>query len=60
MDNILNNENKEFAKEELKEIIEMEYLIELCGFEIVNIYGDYYETPATNNTLIWVLKKKVD
>lgn len=39
---------------------EMEYLIELCGFEIVDVYGDYYETPATNNTLIWVLKKKND
>lgn len=36
--------------------IELEYLIELCGFTVLNIYGGFHKEPA-DGTLIWVLKK---
>lgn len=36
---------------------EMEYLVELCGFEVIAVYGDYHWTPAQNGNLIWVLRK---
>ncbi|MCL2509262.1 MAG: class I SAM-dependent methyltransferase [Oscillospiraceae bacterium] len=36
---------------------EMEYLIELSGFEIVSVYGDYDRNPASNGNLIWILRK---
>jgi len=36
---------------------EMEYLIELSGFEIMNVYGDYYKNPASLGGLIWVLRR---
>lgn len=36
---------------------EMLYLIELCGFEIVEIYGDYYKHKQENGRLVWVLNK---
>lgn len=36
---------------------EMLYLIELCGFEVLAVYGDYQKGPAGNGSLIWVLKK---
>ncbi|MDF2538432.1 MAG: hypothetical protein K0S76_1453 [Herbinix sp.] len=38
--------------------MEMEYLIELCGYEIINVYGDYNRTPASDKNLIWVLRLK--
>lgn len=40
---------------------EMKWLIELCGFELVDIYGDYKWTKADENisgNLIWVMRKK--
>lgn len=39
---------------------EMKYLLELCGFEIVNIYDGYHKTPADNVThnVIWCVRKK--
>jgi cyclopropane fatty-acyl-phospholipid synthase-like methyltransferase len=36
--------------------VELEYLIELCGFTILNIYGGFHNEPA-DGTLIWVMKK---
>lgn len=36
---------------------ELLYLIELCGYEVVSVYGDYYFTPESNGNLIWVLRK---
>ena len=35
---------------------EMEYLFELCGFEIMDVYNNYRFEAATNN-FIWVVKK---
>jgi hypothetical protein len=35
---------------------EMEYLFELCGYEILNIYNNYNYDEAKNN-FIWVVKK---
>lgn len=39
---------------------EMKYLVELFGFEVVTIYGDYHKTVAETvaKNVIWVLKKK--
>lgn len=41
---------------------EMKWLIELCGFELVDLYTDYMGEKATDEAiiknLIWVLKKK--
>lgn len=39
---------------------EMKYLLELCGFEIVNIYGGYQKEPADTVTrnVIWCVRKK--
>ena len=41
---------------------EMKYLAELCGFEIVNIYGGYNREPADNSAknVIWVLRNNSD
>jgi SAM-dependent methyltransferase len=36
---------------------EMEYLLELCGFDIVDVYNDYNRAPAYNN-YIWVAKNR--
>lgn len=38
---------------------EMKYLLELCGFEIVNIYNGYHKAPADNvaHNVIWCVKK---
>ncbi|MBO4914148.1 MAG: class I SAM-dependent methyltransferase [Oscillospiraceae bacterium] len=37
---------------------EMLYLIELCGFEVIDIYGDYHKNKdAAGSSLIWLLKK---
>ena len=35
---------------------EMEYLFELCGYEIVDVYNSYLSDAAKNN-FIWVVKK---
>ena len=32
-------------------------LVEVCGFEVVKIYGDYYKSTEETGTLIWILKK---
>ncbi len=37
---------------------ELLYLIELCGFEVVQIYGDYHRSTAETGNYIWILKKK--
>lgn len=38
---------------------EMEYLFELCGFEILEVYGDYLKGEAKYpGWLIWVARKK--
>lgn len=39
---------------------EMKYLLELCGFEIVNIYGGYQKEPADTvaRNVIWCVRKK--
>lgn len=36
---------------------EMLYLIELCGFEVVKIYGNYYGSTEETGKYIWVLRK---
>lgn len=36
---------------------ELEYLFELCGYGIMDVYGDYRRSPAGGN-LIWVLRKR--
>ena len=35
---------------------EMEYLLELCGYEVMDVYNNYCCDAATNN-FIWVVKK---
>lgn len=37
---------------------ELLYLIEICGFEVVQIYGNYYKSVEETGNYIWVLKKK--
>ena len=37
---------------------EMMYLFELCGFEIVQIYGDYHGSTEETGHYIWVVRKK--
>lgn len=37
---------------------EMKYLIELCGFEVLQIYGDYHKSTGETGNYIWVLRKK--
>lgn len=37
---------------------ELLYLIELCGFEVVEIYGDYHKSTEETGSLIWILRKK--
>ena len=39
---------------------ELMYLIELCGFEILNVYGDYYESTEETGRYVWVLRKKAE
>jgi len=36
---------------------EMEYLVELSGFTVVDVYADYRKTPAANGNFIWVLRR---
>ncbi len=37
---------------------ELLYLIELCGFEVVQIYGDYHKSIEETGNYVWVLRKK--
>ena len=37
---------------------ELLYLIELCGFEVVQIYGNYYKSTAETGNYVWILRKK--
>lgn len=37
---------------------ELLYLIELCGFEVLNIYGDYHKSTEDSGNYVWILKKK--
>lgn len=36
---------------------EMLYLIELRGFEVVEIFGDYHKSKEDTGNLVWVLRK---
>lgn len=36
---------------------EMQYLFELCGFEVVDVYNDYMKNPVNDNC-IWVVRKR--
>ena len=37
---------------------EMLYLIELCGFQVLEIFGDYHGSTEDTGNYIWLLKKK--
>ena len=37
---------------------ELLYLIELCGFDVVQVYGNYYKSTAETGNYIWILRKK--
>ena len=37
---------------------EMLYLIELCGFEVVTIYGNYHKSTDDTGHYIWILRKR--
>ena len=37
---------------------EMKYLAELCGFEVVEIYGDYFKNTKDTGRYVWILRKK--
>jgi len=39
---------------------ELLYLIELCGFEVLQIYGDYHKNTKETGHYVWVLRKKDD
>jgi len=36
---------------------ELKYLIDLCGFEIVKIYGDYHFSEEVSGAYAWLLRK---
>ena len=36
---------------------EMIYLAELCGFEVVHIYGDYHGSTEDTGRYVWILRK---
>lgn len=36
---------------------EMRHLIELCGFEVVEVYGNYHKSTDFTGNFIWVLRK---
>jgi len=36
---------------------ELKYLIELCGFRIVKIYGDYHFSEEPSMAYVWLLQK---
>lgn len=39
----------------------MKYLLELCGYEIVNIYGGYHKESAetVSRNVIWCVRKGI-
>jgi hypothetical protein len=38
---------------------EMEYLLQLCGFEVIRVYGDYCKNePKYPGHIIWVARKR--
>lgn len=37
--------------------VEMEHLIELCGYKVINVYEDYYKTHASSRRFIWVIQR---
>ena len=37
---------------------ELRYLLELCGFEVLARYGDYYRSVEDTGRYVWVLRKK--
>ena len=37
---------------------ELIYLAELCGYEVLHIYGDYYKNEIDTGRYVWILKKK--
>ena len=37
---------------------ELMYLIELCGFEVVQVYGNYYKSTEDTGNYVWILRKK--
>ena len=38
-------------------ISELTYLAELCGFEVVARYGNYYKSTEETGCYVWILKK---
>lgn len=36
---------------------EMLYLAELCGYEVLHIYGDYHRSPEDTGRYVWILRK---
>ena len=38
---------------------ELKYLLELCGFEVLHRYGDYYRSDADTGRYVWVLRKLI-
>jgi len=36
---------------------EMLYLIELCGFEVVDVFGDYHKSKEDTGNFVWILRK---
>ena len=34
---------------------ELLYLLELCGYEVLAVYGDYACSPAGNEGFVWVV-----
>ncbi len=37
---------------------ELLYLIELCGFEVIQVYGNYYKSTEETGNYVWILRKK--
>ena len=37
---------------------EMLYLIGLCGFEVVTVYGNYHWSTEETGNYIWILRKR--
>ena len=37
---------------------EMLYLLELCGLEVVDCFGDYHGSRADTGRYVWVLRRK--
>lgn len=35
----------------------MLYLIELCGFEVVEIFGGYHKSKEDTGNFVWILRK---